>query len=66
MTDLMKTFGQSTTFKTRLLCAAAGILCLFFPGMMLTLIAKSMIIAFKKLSYTQQHELLTILNDTSD
>jgi len=66
MTDLMKAFGQSTTFKTRLLCAAAGILCLFFPGMMLTLIAKSMVIVFKKLSYTQQHKLLKILNDTSD
>jgi hypothetical protein len=66
MTDLMKAFGQSATFKTRLLCAAAGILCLFFPGMMLTLIAKSMVIAFKKLSYTERHELVKILNDTSD
>ena len=34
--------------------------------MMLTLIAKSMVIAFKKLSYTHQHKLLQILNGTSD
>lgn len=66
MNDLMKAFGQTANFKTRLLFASAGILCLFFPGMMLTIIAKSMVVAFKKLSYIQQHELLEILNDTSD
>jgi|GEM_PF-2373619 len=64
--EAMKSIGSSVSIKNRFIFAFNGLLCLFFPGFILTLTVKSAAAAYKKLSAEEQAILSSILFSSDD
>ncbi len=64
--EAMRLFGKSVSIKNRLLLALCGCLCLFFPGFVLMVAAKSVAAVFKNLPAEDQAILTTILFSQND
>jgi hypothetical protein len=60
--EAMKFFAEATSIKNRFLIALAGVLCLFFPGLILAIASKSLVAAFRKLSLQERNLVMSIIN----
>jgi len=64
--NLMQVIGKELTLRVRLLLALAGLLCLFFPGATLTVVIRSALGAFKKLSPYEQQIVMQLIEADND
>lgn len=64
--NLMQIIGKELNFRVRLLLALAGLLCLFFPGATLTVVIRSALGAFKKLSLYEQQMVMQLIEADND
>jgi hypothetical protein len=64
--NLMQIVGKELNLRVRLLLALAGFLCLFFPGATLTVVIRSALGAFKKLSIYEQQIVMQLIEADND
>jgi hypothetical protein len=64
--NLIQVIGKELTFRVRLLLALAGLLCLFFPGATPTVVIRSALGAFKKLSLYEQQIVMQLIEADND